>query len=180
MKSEKIMDEIKIVQKGNKVLREKTKEVPLEHIKNAEIRNIIEKLKQAIARIEEAVAAAAPQIGRSLRIFVVSGYAVNPQKSPDEKKDKKDYGFIVFINPKILKKSHEQITLSEGCLSVEGVYGMIKRSEKIKVEAYNENGKKFIKSGAGLFAQVIQHEMDHLDGILFSDKAIALKKYEKQ
>ncbi len=173
-------NKIKIVQKGSDILREKAKEVPLEQIKSAEIRNVIEKLKQAVVEIEEAAAAAAPQIGKSLRVFVVSEYAANPPKLPEEKKDKKDYGFIVFINPKILKKSREQITLSEGCLSVESVYGTIKRSEKIKVEAYDENGKKFIKSGAGLFSQVIQHEMDHLDGVLFTDKAIKLARYEKE
>jgi peptide deformylase len=167
---------VKIVQKGNEILRKTAKEVPLENIKSAEIRNIIKKMKQSIAENEEAVAIAAPQIGKSLRIFVISGYVFSPE---NKEKRKTDYGYLVFINPKILKKSHEQKTFIEGCLSVGGVYGEIKRSGKIKVEAYNENGKKFIKSGSGLFAQAIQHEMDHLDGVLFIDKAIMLKKYEQ-
>lgn len=173
------MDKIKIVQRENKVLRETAKEVPFERIESAEIRNIIEKLKAAVIEKEEAVAAAAPQIGKLWRIFVVSGYVFAPPAEPDEKKEKKNYGFNVFINPKIIKKSREQATFPEGCLSVEGFYGQTKRSIKVKVEAYDENGKKFIKSGAGLFAQVIQHEIDHLDGILFTDKATNLKKYEK-
>lgn len=176
------MDQIKvkIVQKGNKVLRETAKEVPLEKIKSQEIGNIIEKLKIAVLEREEAVAAAAPQIGKPLRIFVVSGFAFNPPEQPEEKKEKRDYGFTVFINPKIVKKSRERATFPEGCLSVEGFYGQTKRSIKIKVEAFDESGKKFIKSGAGLFAQVIQHEMDHLDGILFCDHAANLKKYEQK
>lgn len=170
------MDKIKIIQKGNNVLRKTAKEMPLDYIKNREMQGLIRKMKQAIAENEEAVAIAAPQIGKSLRIFVVSEYVFSPE---NKEKKKADYGFLVFINPKILKKSHKQKILTEGCLSVAGFYGTIKRSEKIKVEAYDENGKKIIKSGAGLFSQVIQHEMDHLDGILFSDKALSIKKYEK-
>jgi peptide deformylase len=171
------MDKISIIQKENKILRQQAKEVPLDSIKSAEIRNIIKKLKQAIAENEEAVAIAAPQIGKSLRIFAVSEYIFNPKMGSESlsPSSKKDFGFLIFINPKILKKSKKQKTLTEGCLSASNIYGAIKRAEKIKIEAYGENGKKFIKSGAGLFSQVIQHEIDHLDGILFTDKAIMTK-----
>ena len=164
---------IKIIQKGNKVLREIAKEVSLENIKSAEARNTIKKMKQAIFENEEAVAIAAPQIGKSSRIFVISEYVFAPK---NEEKKKNDFGYIVFINPKILKKSREKKILTEGCLSVENIYGAAARADKIKVEACDENGKKFIKSGAGLFSQVIQHEIDHLDGVLFTDKAIILEK----
>ncbi len=169
------MNKIKIIKKGNKILSQKTEEVASTDIKSAEIQNIVKKLKQAIAENEEAVAVAAPQIGKSLRIFVVSEYVFSPE---NKEKKKNDYDYLVFINPKILKKSREQKVLTEGCLSTENIYGTIKRSEKIKVEAYDENGKKFTKSGKGLFSQVIQHEMDHLEGVLFTDKAINIKKYE--
>lgn len=168
--------EIKIIQKGDKVLGQVAKEIPPEKIKSKEIKDLIDELKQVIAEEEEAVAVAAPQIGESLRIFVVSEYVFSPE---NKEKEKADYGYLIFINPKIIKKSREQKILTEGCLSVEGVYGTIKRSEKIKVEARDENGKKFIKSGSGLFSQVIQHEIDHLEGVLFVDKATALQKYEK-
>lgn len=177
---------IKIVQKENDVLRQIAKEIPFEKIKSAKIQNVIKKLKQAVMEREEAVAAAAPQIGESLRIFVVSEYVLSSKivtiatKSDFvATKPKNDYGFMVFVNPKIIKKSKEQKMLTEGCLSVENIYGAIKRSEKIKVEAYDENGKKFIKSGAGLFSQAIQHEIEHLDGILFIDKTITLSKLPK-
>jgi len=166
---------IKIIQKGNKILRSPAKEIPMADIKGVNIQAIIKTLKRVIAENEEAVAVAAPQIGKSLKIFVVSGYVFSPE---NKEKKKNDYGYLVFINPKILKKSRQQKILTEGCLSTANVYGTIKRSEKIKIEAYDENGKKFTKSGKGLFSQVIQHEIDHLDGILFSDKAIEIKKYE--
>ncbi len=169
------MNKIKIIQKGDKILTSAAKDIPMADIKGVNIQAIIEKLKRVIAENEEAVAVAAPQIGKSLRIFVVSEYIFSPE---NKEKKKNDYGYLVFINPKILKKSRGQKIMTEGCLSAKNIYGTIKRSEKIKVEAYDENGKKFIKSGSGLFAQVIQHEMDHLEGVLFTDKAIALKKYE--
>ena len=168
------MNKIKIVQKGNEVLNQIAKEVAPTDIKSSEIQNIIRKLKQAIAESEEAVAVAAPQIGKSLRAFVVSKYIF----TPNTEKKKNDYGYLVFINPKVLKKSREQKVLTEGCLSTENIYGTIKRSEKIKVEACDENGKKFTRSGKGLFSQVLQHEIDHLNGILFTNKAIEVKKYE--
>ncbi|MDP3052202.1 MAG: peptide deformylase [bacterium] len=174
------MDKIPIIQKRNNILRKIAKEVPLEEVKSATIQNIIKKMKLAVSEREEAAAVAAPQIGQSLRIFVITNSIFFPKtEGKKEEKKKTDYGFTIFINPKILKKSREQKLMTEGCLSVENIYGTIKRSDKIKVEAYDENGKKFIKSGSGLFAQVIQHEMDHLDGILFTDKAIMLRKYDK-
>ncbi len=171
---------IKIIQRGNKILKTVAKEASLEKIKTPDMQQIIKEMKQVIIENEEAVAIAAPQIGKSLRIFVISEYVFSAYAGKQEEEKKKaDYGFIVFINPKLLKKSREQKTSAEGCLSVNGVYGAIKRSEKIKVEAYDENGKKFIKSGRGLFSQVVQHEIDHLDGILFSDKTISLQKIGK-
>ncbi len=174
------MVKILIVQKGNEILRKIAKEVPLEEIKSPAIQNLIKKMKQAVSKKEEAAAVAAPQIGQSLRIFVITNSIFFP-KTEDEKEEKKkaDYGFTVFVNPRILKKSREQKLMTEGCLSVENIYGTVKRSDKIKIEAHDENGKRFIKSGSGLFAQVIQHEMDHLEGVLFTDKAIILKKYKK-
>lgn len=166
-----------IAQKGSDILRKVAKEVPLEKINSAEIKDIVKKLKQVIFENEEAVAAAAPQIGKSSRVSVVSEYVFSNGGGKEKKKT--DYGYLVFINPKIIKKSHEQKVLPESCLSAPDIYGRVKRAEKIKLEAYDESGKKFIKSGGGLFSQVIQHEIDHLDGVLFIDKALVLRKYEK-
>jgi len=61
--------------------------------------------------------------------------------------------------------------MSEGCLSVRPIYGKVRRATRATVEAYDENGKKFVKEGVGLLAHIFQHEIDHLDGILFTDKA---------
>ena len=167
---------ITIIQKENNILRKVAKEVPTKNIQSEEIRNVIRRLKKVISENEEAVAAAAPQIGKSLRIFVVTEYILSLHTEEDKKEN---YGYLIFINPKIIKKSREQKMLTEGCLSVTNIYGTIKRFEKVKVEAYDENGKKFTRGASGLFSQIIQHETDHLDGFLFIDKAIMLKKYGK-
>jgi len=101
-----------IIQKGNDILRKIAEEIPAQNIQSKEIRNVIGRLKKAISENEEAVAAAAPQIGKSLRIFVVTKYILSSHTKEDKKEN---YGYIVFINPKIIKKSRGQKMLTEGC-----------------------------------------------------------------
>ena len=77
----------------------------------------------------------------------------------------------VFINPTITFKSKDKKKMEEGCLSVRWLYGTVKRSSRVTIEAQNELGEKFIETGTGLMAQIFQHETDHLNGILFIDTA---------
>lgn len=126
------------------------------------IKDILRRMEEMLAGNKEGVALAAPQIGEPLQIFII-------KLAPDA-------DFIIFINPIIKKISKKKQIVPEGCLSVEGVYGAIKRAEKLTVEAYDEKGKKFTRGASGLLAQIIQHEIDHLNGILFVDKAIKLEK----
>jgi peptide deformylase len=164
---------VKIVQKENKVLREKAKKVPVDEIKSPKIQKVIEDMKKALATQEDGVAIAAPQIGVSLQIFVVSGRALAILKGKEEKDALPD---LVFINPKIIKLSQEKELMEEGCLSVRWFYGKVKRSKKAFIEACNEKGN-FVKKGAsGILAQVFQHEIDHLNGVLFIDKAEDLEE----
>jgi peptide deformylase len=78
---------------------------------------------------------------------------------------------LVFINPVFKKISKDKKNISEGCLSVRPIYGKVRRATRVTVEAHNEHGIKFTMEGTGLLAQIFQHETDHLDGILFIDKA---------
>ena len=82
---------------------------------------------------------------------------------------------IIFINPKISKLSREKTWMPEGCLSVRPLYGKTFRSTKATINAYNENGKKITRGASGLLAQIFQHEVDHLNGILFIDHAKDIK-----
>ncbi len=165
----------KILQQESKVLHKTAKELLLSEIKTPKIKKILREMSLSLAEQSDGVAIAAPQIGYSLRIFVVSGKIFKKdfnKKNPDtnetgEEKDKD----LIFINPKISKLSRDKDWMPEGCLSVRWLYGLTLRSKKATVTAYDENGKKFTRGGSGLLAQIFQHETDHLNGILFIDHA---------
>jgi peptide deformylase len=180
-----------IVQKENKILRKKALHVPLDRISSKEIGRIISVMKKALASQKDGVAIAAPQIGESLQIFVVSGRVfrmLEKDGSPTPKKSPKKSEPIpekIFINPQMLKLSRDKEWVEEGCLSVRYLYGQVNRAKKAKVRAYDEKGNVFEIGGSGLLAQIFQHEMDHLEGILFIDKAkdimeLTLEEYAKQ
>lgn len=166
--------------KESPILREKAESVPLEDIGTKKLHDILTRMKTALHEQEDGVAIAAPQIGVGLRIFLVSGKAAHMYRGEDNKlhvsegaETEKD---LVFINPEITKLSKTKKFMEEGCLSVRWQYGEVKRSEKATVRAYDEHGKKFETGGAGLMAQIFQHETDHLDGVLFIDKAKNLRE----
>lgn len=165
----------KILQKEATVLREIAKEVALSDISLPKIKKVLEEMKEALASQDDGVAIAAPQIGYSLRIFVISrkvnGIIKKQSALEEAEKSKEVAKDAVFINPIIKKISKEKKVLEEGCLSVRYLYGKVSRGNKATVEAFDENGKKFIRGGTGLLAQIFQHEIDHLNGILFIDKA---------
>jgi peptide deformylase len=156
-----------IVQSTNPILRSKAKEVPIDLIASEEIQNIIKDMKVAMDSQDDGVAIAAPQIGVPLRIFIVSDRVMKEADS-EYKSIGRD---LVFINPVISRLSRDKHEVEEGCLSVRWKYGKVKRSIKATVKAYNELGEVVIRGASGLLAQVFQHETDHLDGILFIDKA---------
>lgn len=168
---------IKIVQSGDPVLRKIAKEVPLSNITKPKIKAIISDMTEALTKEWDGVAIAAPQIGILLRIFVVSGRVFDEDYIKGVKPDginiykKVRHPNLVFINPVIKKISKDKKLMVEGCLSVRPIYGKVRRATKVTIEAYNEHGKKFTKESTGLLAHIFQHETDHLEGILFIDKA---------
>ena len=107
----------------------------------------------------DGVGLAAPQVGVELRIVVIDV----------------GEGLIELINPVLLEREGCQKGL-EGCLSVPGVFGQVERYEKVVVEGLNRSGRKIRVTGSGLLARALQHEMDHLDGVLFVEKADSLQK----
>lgn len=160
-----------IVQRDTPVLRMQAEEIPVANITSPEIQNVIRDMKETLHDCEDGLALAAPQIGESLRIFVVSGRFF-PEKSNGEAEEARNPGpDMVFINPEIIKTSSRRKMMEEGCLSVRWLYGDIARFDKATIVAYDENGKKFTRGAAGLLAQVFQHETDHLNGALFIDAA---------
>lgn len=167
-----------ILQKEEKVLRAIAKEVKLTDINTPKIKKVLLDMSRALASQDDGVAIAAPQIGYSLRIFLVAGKVFDRgfARGKEIKPDKEKKPDMVFINPKIVKLSKDKEWMPEGCLSVRPVYGKTYRSKKATVEAYDENGNKFSRGASGLLAQIFQHETDHLNGILFIDHAKDLRE----
>lgn len=177
-----------IIQKENKILRQIAKDVPIEDIKSRKIETVIRRMIKALDKEDDGVAIAAPQIGESLRIFVVSKRIFEIMEEEKIKTRSKrenlenfemakpDYMDLVFINPEILKTSKKKQLMEEGCLSIRWLYGKVERSEKTLIRAYDQDGKVFTLGGTGLLSQVFQHEVDHLDGKLFIDKAKNLRE----
>lgn len=163
----------RIVQNGDPVLRLAAEAVPVSEITSPKIQNIVRDMQTALHGEYDGVAIAAPQIGVSLRIFVVSGKIFDEDFTRGEMKEKKKQisPDLIFINPEFVKISKGKKWLAEGCLSVRWLYGEVERSLRATVRAYDETGKKFERGGSGLLAHIFQHEIDHLDGTLFIDKA---------
>lgn len=173
-------DIIQYTEDENNVLRTEAEEVPLTDITSTKIQSVISNMKSALKAQDDGVAIAAPQIGAPLRIFVVSGKVFDSDVTdlPGQTGEEKEHPDLVFINPTITKLSKKMEEMEEGCLSVRWLYGKVDRYQKATVEAYNENGLKFSRGGSGLLAQIFQHETDHLDGVLFIDKARDVHEYE--
>jgi peptide deformylase len=120
---------------------------------NPEIKDIIFDMIETLEK-NNGLGLAAPQIGKSVRLCII----------------KVDSKTFILINPKIKSKSWKKETLEEGCLSFPGKFIPVKRSKKVKVEAQDRKGNKVKIEAEGMLARAMQHEIDHLDGILFIDR----------
>jgi peptide deformylase len=168
-----------IVQVGDPVLRQVAKPVPKKDFGTPMLKRIVARLRKAMQEYGEyGVAIAAPQIGISLRIFVISARAFSYMDKEDGMDEKKEYSDRVFINPELSRLSRGKHMEHEGCMSVHGTFGWVKRHDRASIKAHDVEGKVFTYHGSGLIAHIFQHEVDHLDGILFIDKAERLEEKE--
>jgi len=157
---------MEIVRYPSDVLRQKT--VPVTDFDDA----LAQLSRDMIATMIEGrgIGLAGPQVGSPLSLFVAQ-----------EAEGK----HLVFINPEIIGTSVETVSYEEGCLSIPGVYEEVTRPESVVIQAYNEKGRPFKRECAGLLARIVQHELDHLKGVLFIDyltpmkRDRLLKQYEK-
>lgn len=162
-----------IVQTGHAALRLTAKPVSPEDIGSARIQSLLHEMSALLKDEKYGVALAAPQVGESLRIFIVAGKILaHPEDTKGTDKEKSPPPpDQVYINPEIVKISRKKFDKHEGCLSVRGKWGIVPRAEKTTVRAYNEKGQKFERGASGFLAHIFQHEIDHLNGILYLDKA---------
>lgn len=152
---------LKIVQLGHDILRQQAQ--PIEQITDPKIQGAIDNLI-ATARLKDGVGIAAPQVSQSYRLFIVASrpnarYPNAPEMEP-----------TAMLNPSILSRGDEVAKDWEGCLSVPGFRGLVPRHERIEVEYWNRQGKRNVETLLGFIARIFQHELDHLNGILFIDR----------
>ena len=151
-----------IITNPNPLLRKKSAEISQKQISSKEIQRLCLDMAETMIK-KDGVGLAGPQVGKNIRLIVVNA---------------KD-GPMCMINPKIKQKSLLKEWGEEGCLSIPEAYGQVKRYKKINCQYLNQNGQKTKITAKGLLARVIQHEIDHLDGILFIDKARKLLQGKK-
>ena len=159
-----MLENLNIAQIGDPILRKKTRELTIEEIQSSDIKNIILRMIKTMRKYNGA-GLAANQIFEPLRICIVE--ILENQRY----RHLKAIPLKVLINPKIfIKKNNFSFNSYEGCLSVPNLRGKVKRYNDISITYYNPEGKKITENISGLESIVYQHEVDHLDGFLFTDK----------
>ncbi len=152
-----------IVAFGHPVLKKKAGEIEKGSDINQLAADMFETMENA-----QGIGLAAPQIGKSLRIFVVDG-------APLEEEDMLNFRKI-FVNPTILEEFDDEWTFEEGCLSIPGIRENVSRHGKLRIHYFDENWVEYEEEFDGMKARIIQHEYDHLEGILFTDHISSFKK----
>lgn len=162
-----------IVAYGDPVLKKEAEEIEQDY---PNLKELIENMWETMYEAS-GVGLAAPQIGKSIRLFVIDG---SPFAADDDEPDPRAEGLEdfkrVFINPIIEEETGEEWGFNEGCLSIPNIREEVFRKENIVVSYYNENWELKEESFSGYAARIIQHEYDHVEGILFTDKLSPLKK----
>lgn len=158
--------------KEEKFLRQKTAGFDFSKSDKKEISELVKNMRETMAKAE-GIGLSANQVGLNARLFVAR-VPSGPIKRDENKKiimpSASSMKFYAIFNPEIIKFSEEKIEMEEGCLSVPGYYGLVERPEKIILSGQDKNGKKLKIKAWGILARVFQHEIDHLNGILFIDR----------
>lgn len=162
-----------IVAYGDPVLRKEAEEITKEY---PELKKLIENMFETMYEAR-GIGLAAPQIGLPIRLFIVDATPFEDDEDLSEEEQKFVSTFKkVFINAKIVEESGDEWAFNEGCLSIPDVREDVFRQPNIVIEYLDENFKKQKDSFSGIVARIIQHEYDHIEGILFTDKLSPLKK----
>lgn len=163
-----------IVEKGDLILMTKAKKLTLEELLSDDIQQLIKDMKVTM-RKAPGVGVAAPQVGRSLQIVVIEDMN-HSQFDPNLLKERERFlvPFHVIINPRLTLFEEEWVEFFEGCLSVPRLMGKVPRARRVKVECWNEKGEPVTIEAKGWYARILQHEIDHLQGSLYLEKATEL------
>ncbi|MBQ4916292.1 peptide deformylase [Maribacter sp. MMG018] len=162
-----------IIAYGDPVLRKVGKDIDKDY---PDLKGLVANMWETMYNAS-GVGLAAPQVGLPIRLFVIDASPFSDDEDLTAEEQKQLKGFKqVFINAYIEEESGEEWAFNEGCLSIPDVREDVNRKDTIKITYFDENFKKYTKTYDGLLARVIQHEYDHIEGILFTDKLSSLKK----
>jgi peptide deformylase len=160
-----------LVHAGDPVLRNKARLLTRDEILSDEIQNLIQDMKAAM-RAAPGVGLAAPQVGKPYQLAVVEDMDqsfLTPEQRAE--RDRHPVPFHVIINPVMTFEGSETVSFFEGCLSIPGYLGIVPRAAAVRVECLNEKGEPVVIRAKGWHARILQHEIDHLNGTLYTDKA---------
>ena len=163
---------LEIVQVGDPVLRQRARELTLEELASPRIQQLIVDMRETM-RAAPGVGLAAPQIGESIRLVVIEDPPAHHAKLSAEElaaREREAVPFQVLVNPTLTVRTDEKVAAFEGCLSFAGFSMVVERARKVRVEALDENGQRVVKVATGWYARILQHEVDHLDGIVCCDR----------
>lgn len=165
-----------IVPLEHSALHRKARRITPDEIGGDYLSSLIKRMKEILTKEELGVAIAAPQVGEAVQLFIVSGKVFDAREKNNKTEEESDAKKPpsedrVYINPKILKYSQKKIDMHEGCLTLPGLWGMVPRSERVRMSFLNEKGEESSYGASGLLAHTFQHEVDHLDGIIYTAKA---------
>lgn len=163
---------VDIVQTGNPVLRKKARQLAIEEIRSDIVQDIIVCMRDTM-RKAPGVGLAAPQIGLSIQLIVIEDREEYHEKLTSiELIDRERYpvSFNVLINPQLTIIECDEINFFEGCLSIKGFQAMVPRAKSVRVQALNEQGIPVEVNASGWYARILQHEIDHLNGVLYIDR----------
>lgn len=149
-------------------LRQKSREISIEELKSETTQKLIDAMFPTMHN-DDGIGLAAPQVGHNVRIFTVGKDAMHGIKVIEGSLPKGQD--VAFVNPTWERTSRKSEWEIEGCLSVPNTYGKVKRFARVKMKALDRYGNKVMLEASGYLARVIQHETDHLNGILFIDRA---------
>ena len=153
-----------IVAYGHPVLKKQAKEIDKDEV---DVKQLAEDMFETMHNAQ-GIGLAAPQIGMSLRMFIADASPLEDEEIGEWKQ--------VFINPEIIDEDGDDWSFEEGCLSIPNIREEVMRPEKLKIHYFDENWDEFTEEFDGMRARIIQHEYDHIEGILFTDHLSAFKK----
>ena len=178
---------LKIRSVGDPVLRQVARSLSPEEIRSAEIKNLVRHMQDTV-RDAPGVGLAAPQIGESIRLTVIEDspeYQKALSKEELKERERKPIEFHAIFNPTIELLTPPEISFFEGCLSIPWVMAKVRRSRSVRVTCHDEQGNPRVIEAHGWYARILQHEIDHLNGVLYTDRMqgetlTTLEHYQRQ